>query len=182
MFAVKASRYLTHVKRLTDLDRGFMRFYEPLKQLIEAGRLGPVLWQFPENSDATMKGCSAGSTRCQKVCIRSNFVIGAGLPSGCSRLCANAEWRSRLVTIPSARFSSTTRPRRGGTSTFTTERGADAATTRRPNLGPGHDESRSGTPRSGVGLFQQRLGGVCAPERDRASAATTTSKLCYLIG
>jgi uncharacterized protein YecE (DUF72 family) len=49
MFAVKASRYLTHVKRLTDLDRGFKRFYEPLEPLIEAGRLGPVLWQLPEN-------------------------------------------------------------------------------------------------------------------------------------
>jgi uncharacterized protein YecE (DUF72 family) len=48
-FAVKASRYLTHIKRLTDLDRGFKRFYEPLEPLIEAGRLGPVLWQLPEN-------------------------------------------------------------------------------------------------------------------------------------
>jgi uncharacterized protein YecE (DUF72 family) len=48
-FAVKASRYLTHVRRLTDLDRGIERFYEPLAPLIEAGRLGPVLWQLPEN-------------------------------------------------------------------------------------------------------------------------------------
>lgn len=48
MFAVKASRYLTHVKRLTDLDRGFQRFYEPLAALVEAGRLGPGLWQLPE--------------------------------------------------------------------------------------------------------------------------------------
>ena len=48
-FAVKASRYLTHVRRLTDLDRGIARFYEPLAALIEAERLGPVLWQLPEN-------------------------------------------------------------------------------------------------------------------------------------
>jgi uncharacterized protein YecE (DUF72 family) len=48
-FAVKASRYLTHVRRLQDLDRGFRRFYEPLAPLIDAGRLGPVLWQLPEN-------------------------------------------------------------------------------------------------------------------------------------
>jgi uncharacterized protein YecE (DUF72 family) len=48
-FAVKASRYLTHIKRLGDLDRGFKRFYEPLEPLIEAGKLGPVLWQLPEN-------------------------------------------------------------------------------------------------------------------------------------
>jgi uncharacterized protein YecE (DUF72 family) len=48
-FAVKASRYLTHVKRLTDLGRGIERFYEPLEPLRDAGRLGPVLWQLPEN-------------------------------------------------------------------------------------------------------------------------------------
>lgn len=48
-FAVKASRYLTHVRRLTDLERGIQRFYDPLEPLIAAGRLGPVLWQLPEN-------------------------------------------------------------------------------------------------------------------------------------
>jgi uncharacterized protein YecE (DUF72 family) len=47
-FSVKASRYLTHVKRLTEFD-GIGRFYEPLQPLIEAGRLGPVLWQLPAN-------------------------------------------------------------------------------------------------------------------------------------
>jgi uncharacterized protein YecE (DUF72 family) len=48
VFSVKASRYLTHVRRLTDLDRGIRRFYAPLAPIIEAGRLGPVLWQLPE--------------------------------------------------------------------------------------------------------------------------------------
>jgi uncharacterized protein YecE (DUF72 family) len=49
VFAVKASRYLTHVKRLIDLGPYINRFYAPLEALIEAGRLGPVLWQLPEN-------------------------------------------------------------------------------------------------------------------------------------
>jgi uncharacterized protein YecE (DUF72 family) len=49
LFAVKASRYLTHIKRLTDLDQGVKRFYERIEPLIEADRLGPVLWQLPEN-------------------------------------------------------------------------------------------------------------------------------------
>jgi uncharacterized protein YecE (DUF72 family) len=48
-FAVKASRYLTHVKRLVGIEDGIKRFYEPIEPLIEAGRLGPVLWQLPEN-------------------------------------------------------------------------------------------------------------------------------------
>ena len=49
VFTVKASRYLTHVKRLTDLGRGVERFYERIEPLIEAGKLGPVLWQLPGN-------------------------------------------------------------------------------------------------------------------------------------
>jgi uncharacterized protein YecE (DUF72 family) len=49
MFAVKASRYLTHIRRLREIGEGIRRFYEPIEPLIEAGRLGPVLWQLPEN-------------------------------------------------------------------------------------------------------------------------------------
>jgi len=49
LFAVKASRYLTHIRRLAGLGDGIRRFYEPLEPLIDAGRLGPVLWQLPEN-------------------------------------------------------------------------------------------------------------------------------------
>jgi uncharacterized protein YecE (DUF72 family) len=48
-FAVKSSRYLTHMKRLTDLGQGVERFYERIEPLIEAGKLGPVLWQLPGN-------------------------------------------------------------------------------------------------------------------------------------
>jgi uncharacterized protein YecE (DUF72 family) len=58
-FAVKASRYLTHVKRLTGLEEGMARFYEPLEPLIEAGKLGPILWQLPANfrrDDARLEG------------------------------------------------------------------------------------------------------------------------------
>jgi len=58
-FAVKASRYLTHVRRLVDIEEGIKRFYEPLEPLLEARRLGPVLWQLPENfhrDDARLHG------------------------------------------------------------------------------------------------------------------------------
>jgi uncharacterized protein YecE (DUF72 family) len=48
-FAVKASRYLSHIKRLAGIEEGIKRFYEPLEPLIEAGKLGPILWQLPEN-------------------------------------------------------------------------------------------------------------------------------------
>jgi uncharacterized protein YecE (DUF72 family) len=49
LFAVKASRYITHIKRLAAIGEAIKRFYEPLEPLREAGRLGPVLWQLPEN-------------------------------------------------------------------------------------------------------------------------------------
>jgi uncharacterized protein YecE (DUF72 family) len=49
VFAVKASRYLTHVKRLANLDQGIARFYEAIEPLVGSPKLGPVLWQLPEN-------------------------------------------------------------------------------------------------------------------------------------
>jgi uncharacterized protein YecE (DUF72 family) len=49
VFAVKASRYLTHVKRLTDLGPGLQRFYERIEPLAHSPKLGPVLWQLPGN-------------------------------------------------------------------------------------------------------------------------------------
>jgi uncharacterized protein YecE (DUF72 family) len=49
VFAVKSSRYLTHIKRLTDLEGGVERFYDRIDPLVEARKLGPVLWQLPEN-------------------------------------------------------------------------------------------------------------------------------------
>jgi uncharacterized protein YecE (DUF72 family) len=49
VFTVKSSRYLTHIKRLTDLGRGVERFYACIEPLLESGKLGPVLWQLPGN-------------------------------------------------------------------------------------------------------------------------------------
>ena len=48
-FAIKVSRYMTHIKRLTMVETGLKRFYEPLEPLTRSGKLGPLLWQFPEN-------------------------------------------------------------------------------------------------------------------------------------
>ena len=49
VFTVKASRYLTHIKRLTTVAEGWARFHERIEPLIDAGKLGPVLWQLPGN-------------------------------------------------------------------------------------------------------------------------------------
>ena len=49
VFTVKVSRYLTHVKRLTTVREGWPRLAERIEPLIDAGRLGPLLWQLPPN-------------------------------------------------------------------------------------------------------------------------------------
>ena len=48
-FAVKTSRYLTHIKRLKDLGPGLDRFYERIEPLRSSLKLGPLLWQLPPN-------------------------------------------------------------------------------------------------------------------------------------
>jgi uncharacterized protein YecE (DUF72 family) len=47
LFAVKSSRYLTHIRRLRDLDGGVARFYQRIEPLARSPKLGPVLWQLP---------------------------------------------------------------------------------------------------------------------------------------
>jgi uncharacterized protein YecE (DUF72 family) len=47
VFSIKASRYLTHIKRLTDLRGGLRRYYERVEPLVHSPKLGPVLWQLP---------------------------------------------------------------------------------------------------------------------------------------
>jgi uncharacterized protein YecE (DUF72 family) len=49
VFAPKISRYITHMKRLTDMDQAVARFYERIEPLAESPKMGPVLWQLPEN-------------------------------------------------------------------------------------------------------------------------------------
>jgi uncharacterized protein YecE (DUF72 family) len=49
LLAAKASRYMTHIKRLQGLAEGIGRYYEGIEPLVESGKLGPVVWQFPAN-------------------------------------------------------------------------------------------------------------------------------------
>lgn len=45
VFAVKGSRYITHLKKLTNLGRGLSKFTRRIGPL--RPRLGPILWQLP---------------------------------------------------------------------------------------------------------------------------------------
>ena len=46
-FAVKMSRYVTHVKRLRELEDSERLFYGRIAPLVASPKLGPVLWQLP---------------------------------------------------------------------------------------------------------------------------------------
>jgi uncharacterized protein YecE (DUF72 family) len=48
-FALKASRYLTHIKRLTNMEQGVERYYEAIEPLVGSPKLGPIVWQLPDN-------------------------------------------------------------------------------------------------------------------------------------
>ena len=47
VFAVKVSRYVTHIKRLREIDEHLPLLLERIAPLADAGKLGPLLWQLP---------------------------------------------------------------------------------------------------------------------------------------
>ncbi|MBU5613678.1 DUF72 domain-containing protein [Geomonas azotofigens] len=52
-FAVKGSRYITHIKRLHDIETALSRFFTPTRELQE--KLQVVLWQFPPQFKVDLK-------------------------------------------------------------------------------------------------------------------------------
>ena len=49
LFAIKAIRYLTHIKRLAELGAGLDTFYERIEPLVRSPKLAPIPWQLPES-------------------------------------------------------------------------------------------------------------------------------------
>jgi len=47
IFSVKASRYITHMKKLKDPDNSLLTFFERITAL--GNKLGPILFQLPPN-------------------------------------------------------------------------------------------------------------------------------------
>ena len=72
LFAIKASRYLTHVKRLRDLGPGLERFLERIEPLLGTPKLGPLLWQLPptfRRDDERLAGALARLPRELRHCV-----------------------------------------------------------------------------------------------------------------
>jgi uncharacterized protein YecE (DUF72 family) len=47
LFAVKVSRYITHIKRLREIEPNLRILYDRIAPLIASPKLGPLLWQLP---------------------------------------------------------------------------------------------------------------------------------------
>jgi len=72
LLAIKASRYLTHVKRLRELGPGLARFLERIEPLLGTPKLGPLLWQLPptfKRDDARLRDALAALPREQRHCV-----------------------------------------------------------------------------------------------------------------
>jgi uncharacterized protein YecE (DUF72 family) len=47
LYAAKGSRYITHMKKLMNVDQGLTKYFDRIKHLKEY--IGPILWQLPPN-------------------------------------------------------------------------------------------------------------------------------------
>jgi uncharacterized protein YecE (DUF72 family) len=74
LYAVKASRFLTHMKKLKDPEDPLFRFFENVREL--GPRLGPILYQLPPNFGLNLERLEAFLTAIREVSPR------AGLPPG----------------------------------------------------------------------------------------------------
>jgi uncharacterized protein YecE (DUF72 family) len=81
LFTIKASRYLTHVKRLRDLAEGLAILYERIEPLLASNKLGPILWQLPatfrrddERLDIALASLPPGERHCFEFRHESWFV------------------------------------------------------------------------------------------------------------
>src|SRR5581483_9259602 len=57
LFAVKGSRYLTHMKKLKEPKEGLKALINRASKLKE--KLGPILFQLPHTGNATLRDCQS---------------------------------------------------------------------------------------------------------------------------
>src|SRR6266850_8498132 len=101
-FAMKASRYITHVKRLRDVREAWNTFLE--RALILKHKLGPILLQFPSNFRASESNLEAIDEFLKYAACathdvwRWNFATGRASVKRCRRFCANIVRHSSFHT------------------------------------------------------------------------------------
>ena len=172
VFAAKASRYLTHIQRLQNLAEGIGRYYEGIEPLVESGKLGPIVWQFPANfkRDDDRLGRRAAAAAARAPLLRvppRELVHGAGLQAAARPRRRARDRRPPALALPGARADHRLdarppppRPPRPARQLL-----GDGA----GRVGPA--DRRVAPPGRGARLLQQRLGGLRRGERALAQAA-----------
>ena len=99
LFSVKASRYLTHIKRLRDLGPGLERFLERIEPLLASPKLGPLLWQLPPTFRRDHERLAEALAGCRASCgTAPSSATRPGSSRTRTRSCASTESRSRSAT------------------------------------------------------------------------------------
>jgi uncharacterized protein YecE (DUF72 family) len=106
-FSLKGSRYITHIKRLTEVEEPLERFFERALQLKE--KLKVVLWQFPPGFKVNPERLDSFLGLLKKYPVRNTLEfrheswITAGVISLCQRhninLCL-ADWPDFIDELP----------------------------------------------------------------------------------
>jgi len=79
VFAVKGSRFLTHIKRLKDTGPGLQKYFRRLDPLAE--RTGPILWQLPPNFGKTKENVRRLARFLKKLPSRHRHAVEFRHPS-----------------------------------------------------------------------------------------------------
>ena len=106
LFTIKSSRYLTHVRRLADMERGVERLYAGIAPLVESPKMGPVLWQLPANfhrDDDRLGSALERLTRGRHCFEFRHPSCSAPRSSACSTLSERElrEWAARIAALRS---------------------------------------------------------------------------------
>ena len=176
VFTVKASRYLTHMKRLTDMAQGVEKLWERLQPLVESPKMGPVLWQLPGNFQRDDERLGHALSHLppghHAFELPPPVVVRRRRPGAAARAPRRAGHRrpprpALAAARPDQRLHPHPLPLRPSRPARQLQRGraarmggADRAAARRDG---------------GLRVLQQRLGGLCAAQRGAVAAASATT-------
>ena len=174
IFTIKASRYLTHIKRLRMLPEGVARLSERIEPLLATPKMGPLLWQLPANFQRDDERLAQALDVAAALAALHRVPAPELVRARGDRDAARAQGRAR-----------DRRPPRAAVSTPRADRRLDLrAHAPRPSRPPrqlldqrardlGAADRRLAPARRGVRLLQQRQGGVRDPQRDSGCATAS---------
>ena len=97
-FALKASRFITHMKKLKEPRSSSEKFFLVTQRLQQ--KLGPILFQLPPQWNVNVERLAEFSRRSRESTrTRLSFVMRVGLSRRCLSCCANLTWRTAFTIL-----------------------------------------------------------------------------------